>query len=131
MPSAKRGGMTDKGDIRKRILQVRNAMTREEIVSGSLAIVKRLTELDQIRRASTLMVYLGFGSEVRADDLILWGWVPGALFSQIYPERQFVEFVKTLLRSFRGDPRFVLGVADQVPPDGVIERARLVADLCA
>ena len=69
--------MTDKGDIRKRILQVRNAMTREAIVSGSLAIVKRLTELDQIRRASTVMVYLSFGSEVRTDDLILWGWGEG------------------------------------------------------
>jgi 5-formyltetrahydrofolate cyclo-ligase len=36
--------------------------------------VERLTELDQIRRASTLMVYLGFGSEVLTDDLIRWGW---------------------------------------------------------
>ncbi len=69
--------MTDKGDIRKRILRARNAMTREEIASGSRAIVKRLAELDQIRRASTLMVYLGFGSEVLADDLILWGWEEG------------------------------------------------------
>ncbi len=69
--------MTDKGDIRKRILRARNAMTRAEIASGSLAIVKRLTELDQIRRASTLMVYLGFGSEVLADDLIRWGWGEG------------------------------------------------------
>ncbi len=69
--------MTDKGEIRKRILQMRNAMTREAITSGSLTIVKRLTELDQIRRASTLMVYLGFGSEVRTDDLILWGWGAG------------------------------------------------------
>ncbi len=69
--------MTDKGDIRKRILRTRNAMTREEIASGSRAIVKRLTELDQIRGASTLMVYLGFGSEVHADDLILWGWGEG------------------------------------------------------
>ena len=69
--------MTDKWDIRKQILQVRNAMTREAIASGSLAIVKRLTELDQIRRASTLMVYLGFGSEVLSDDLILWGWGEG------------------------------------------------------
>ena len=69
--------MNDKGDIRKRILRPRDAMTREEIASGSRAIVKRLTELDQIRRASTLMVYLGFGSEVLADDLIRWGWGEG------------------------------------------------------
>jgi 5-formyltetrahydrofolate cyclo-ligase len=66
-----------KGDIRIRILRVRNAMAREAVASGSLAIVKRLTELDQIRQASTLMVYLSFGSEVLTDDLILWGWGEG------------------------------------------------------
>ena len=69
--------MTDKGDIRKRMLEVRNVMTGGEIASGSRAIVKRLAELDQIRRASTLMVYLGFGSEVLTDDLILRGWEEG------------------------------------------------------
>jgi len=69
--------MDDKRDIRKRILRTRNAMTREEIASGSRAIVKRLTGLDQISRASTLMVYLGFGSEALVDDLILWGWEAG------------------------------------------------------
>jgi 5-formyltetrahydrofolate cyclo-ligase len=69
--------MTDKGEIRKRILRVRNAMTREEIAAGSCAIVKRLITLEQIQRASTLMVYLGFGSEALVDDLIRWGWGAG------------------------------------------------------
>jgi 5-formyltetrahydrofolate cyclo-ligase len=69
--------MTDKGDIRKRILQARNAMAGGELASGSRVIVRRLTELDQIRRASTLMVYLDFGSEVLTEDLILWGWGEG------------------------------------------------------
>jgi 5-formyltetrahydrofolate cyclo-ligase len=69
--------MVGKEDIRRRVLQARNAMTREELAAGSLAIVKRLAELDQIRGASTLMVYLGFGSEVIVDGLILWGWGEG------------------------------------------------------
>ena len=69
--------MDSKAEIRKRILQARNAMTREEIAAGSLAIVKRLADLEEIRRASTLMVYLGFGSEVLTDGLILWGWGEG------------------------------------------------------
>ena len=69
--------MTDKGDIRKRIMRARNAMTEEEIATGGRAIVKRLTALEQIRQASTLMVYLGFGSEVLVDDLIRWGWGEG------------------------------------------------------
>jgi len=69
--------MVNKAEIRKRILQARNAMTPEEIAAGSLAIVKRLVDLEEIRRASTLMVYLGFGSEVITDDLILWSWGEG------------------------------------------------------
>ena len=66
--------MIDKEEMRKRVLQARNAMTRGEIAAGSLAIVKRLADLEVIRRASTLMVYLAFGSEAVADGLILWGW---------------------------------------------------------
>jgi len=69
--------MCDKAEIRKSMLQARNAMTREEIAAGSLAIVKRLVDLEEIRRASTLMVYLAFGSEVITDGLILWGWGEG------------------------------------------------------
>ncbi len=52
-------------------------MTRKEIEAGSLAIVKRLVDREEIRRASTLMVYLAFGSEVLTDGLILWGWGEG------------------------------------------------------
>ena len=69
--------MVGKAEIRKSILQTRNAMTREEIAAASLAIMKRLIDLEAIRRASTLMVYLAFGSEVHTDDLIRWGWGEG------------------------------------------------------
>ena len=69
--------MDGKREIRKRILALRNAMPREEIAAASLEIVKKLTEMEQIRRASTLMVFLSFGSEVHTDDLIRWGWGEG------------------------------------------------------
>lgn len=66
--------MTDKREIRKRIMTLRNAMTPEEIEAKSGEIVRQLTELREIRESSTLMVYLSFGSEVVADGLIVWGW---------------------------------------------------------
>ena len=69
--------MVGKAEIRKSILQTRNAMTREEIAAASQEIVKKLTEMEEIRRASTLMVFLSFGSEVDTDDLIRWGWGEG------------------------------------------------------
>ena len=46
--------MIGKGEIRRRILDLRNAMTTAEIGAGSDAIVKGLTELGRIRRASSL-----------------------------------------------------------------------------
>jgi 5-formyltetrahydrofolate cyclo-ligase len=69
--------MTDKKEIRKRILQLRNAMTPEAIATKSDEIVRRLTDLPEIRDASSLMVFLSLGSEVRTDGIIRWGWENG------------------------------------------------------
>ena len=67
-------GIVDKKEIRKRILKIRNAMPPDEIAEKSSRIVGRLTELHDIRRASTIMVFLNFGSEVQTDGFISWGW---------------------------------------------------------
>jgi 5-formyltetrahydrofolate cyclo-ligase len=69
--------MDDKREIRKKILALRNAMTQGEITAKSDLIVRHLTGLCDLREASTLMVFLGFGSEVRIDGLLRWGWEAG------------------------------------------------------
>ena len=69
--------ITDKREIRKRIMTLRNAMPLEAIAAKSGEIVRRLTELREIRETSTLMVFLSFGSEVLTDGLIEWGWNAG------------------------------------------------------
>jgi 5-formyltetrahydrofolate cyclo-ligase len=69
--------MADKQEIRKKILALRDGMTQEEIAAKSGMIIRRLTELRELREASTLMVFLSFGSEVRTDDLLRWGWDAG------------------------------------------------------
>jgi 5-formyltetrahydrofolate cyclo-ligase len=69
--------MADKQEIRKKIWSLRNGMTPEEIVAKSGLIIRRLTELRDLREASTLMVFLSFGSEVLTDDLLRWGWEAG------------------------------------------------------
>ena len=69
--------MDGKGEIRRRILMLRNAMPPESIAVKSAEIVRRLMELREIRDSSTLMVFLSFGSEVHTDDLIRWGWGEG------------------------------------------------------
>ena len=60
------------------------------------------------------------------DSLIIWGGIPGALFSPLYSEKQFVTHVETVLSIFKPGSGFILGVADQVPPDGLISRVKLV-----
>jgi 5-formyltetrahydrofolate cyclo-ligase len=69
--------MNSKAEIRKRLLSLRNSLSTEEITAGSGEIVTRLMRIEEIRSASTLMVYLSFGSEVDLDDLIRWCWEEG------------------------------------------------------
>ncbi len=69
--------MNDKREIRKRLIGLRNAIPREEIEEKSHAIQQRVMGLEAVRSASTLMVYLSFGSEVDLDGLIRWCWEEG------------------------------------------------------
>jgi 5-formyltetrahydrofolate cyclo-ligase len=71
------GKAVDKKELRREILKMRNAMPPEERAAKSAIITNRLTELDDIRRASTIMVFVNFGSEVETDGLISRGWELG------------------------------------------------------
>jgi 5-formyltetrahydrofolate cyclo-ligase len=71
------GEMIGKGEIRQRIMKLRDALTPEEVAAKSGVIVRRLSELQEFREASTLMVFLSFGSEVQTDGIIRWGWENG------------------------------------------------------
>ncbi len=64
------------------------------------------------------------------SDIIIWGGIPGVLFSGLYSDDFFDEYVNRVLTVFQNDPKFVLGVADQVPPDGLISRVKRVAEIC-
>jgi len=75
--SASEEEMNSKSEIRKRLLGLRNSLSTGKITAGSGEIVARLMRIEAIRKASTLMVYLSFGSEVMTDDLIRWGWAAG------------------------------------------------------
>jgi hypothetical protein len=63
------------------------------------------------------------------DGPILWGGLPGVYFTDKVPEAEFGRHVRAVLRVMTSRPRYVLGVADQVPPDGLESRVRRVAEL--
>lgn len=61
------------------------------------------------------------------DDFILWGMIPGAMFSRTWSEADFTDHVEQVLDLCTGP--MILGTADQIPPDGDIERVNLVTEI--
>lgn len=66
-------------------------------------------------------------SEVGRDDFVLWGMVPGAAFAPGWSENEFRIYMENALRSVEGP--FILGSADQIPPDGDVSRVAIVTQM--
>ena len=60
---------------------------------------------------------------------IIWGGLPGVMFSDLVSDAEFDAFVIRVLGVFKTSPRYVLGVADQVPPYARWERIARVREL--
>jgi len=69
------------------------------------------------------------GSEGANARTVFWGGLPGVYFTEQVPDAEFDRHTKAVLEVMRSEPRYVLGVADQVPPDGLERRIRRVAEL--
>lgn len=64
-----------------------------------------------------------------APDTVMWGGIPGVYFTDLVSDQEFDAFVIRLLKTMRRLPRYVLGVADQVPPRSRPERIARVRPL--
>ena len=62
-------------------------------------------------------------------ETIFWGGLPGVYFTEKVSDAEFERHVKSVLRVMTSRPRYVLGIADQAPPDTVESRVRRVAEL--
>ena len=60
---------------------------------------------------------------------VFWGGLPGVYFTDIVSDAEFERHTRAVLQVMASEPRYVLGVADQVPPDGLERRVRRVAEL--
>jgi len=63
-----------------------------------------------------------------SDTVILWGGVPGVMFAPPFTWEQMKAHVQRLIACWGNRP-FIMGVADQVPPDGDIDFCRKIAEL--
>ena len=61
------------------------------------------------------------------EGIVLLDGVPAVLFSDVFPREQLVEATQRTLELFEG--QLVLGISDEMPSDGNIERVELVAEL--
>jgi hypothetical protein len=66
--------------------------------------------------------------ESGSATVVLWGGVPGILFAPPFTWDDVSAHVRSVLAAWRGTP-FVLGVADQIPPDGDVSFCPKIADL--
>ena len=57
------------------------------------------------------------------------GGISGIYFTPYVNEAMFERHVRHVLSVMRSEPRYVLGLADQVPPDGLERRIRRVGEL--
>ena len=64
-------------------------------------------------------------------DTIIWGGIPGAMFSPPWTAEQVRENTVRLLDELAPDNRLIVGSADQVPPDGDMDFCRMIADTIA
>jgi hypothetical protein len=70
-----------------------------------------------------------FSSFASGSETILWGGLPGSYFTPMISDTEFENHVRNVLEIMTSEPRYVLGVADQVPPDGMESRIAKVAEL--
>jgi hypothetical protein len=59
-------------------------------------------------------------------EVLILGGLPGAMFAPPFTARDMEAHVREIIRLHKDSGRFMLGVADQVPPNGDLDLVRLV-----
>lgn len=68
--------------------------------------------------------------DLAGPDVILFGGIPGAMFAPPFTADDMRRQVELVIAHHWPHGRFILGAADQVPPNGDMNLVRLAGDLC-
>jgi uroporphyrinogen-III decarboxylase len=98
-------------------------LLREEASTG-FSVLEALTP-----KPSGDMDFREIAALANNPDSILWGGIPGVCFTNHISDEEFDRHVCQVIEVMRAESRYVLGVADQVPPDGLESRVRRVGEL--
>jgi len=63
------------------------------------------------------------------DRVTIWGGIPAVLFEPQYSEEEFDAYIKSLFKEIAPGNNFIVGMGDNLPFDGRIERVGRVAEL--
>jgi hypothetical protein len=63
------------------------------------------------------------------DRTIIWGGIPGAMFSYPWTDEQIRQHTRRLLTALGGDGRLIVASADQIPPNGDVAFCRSIAEV--
>lgn len=88
-----------------------------------LDIAEAITPAPQTR-VSMREFRMGMGEHVT-----LWGGIPSILFEPGYTDEEFRGYVENLFREMAPGTRFIVGMGDNLPFDGEINRVGIVAEL--
>ncbi len=66
--------MSDKKQLRKQILELRDTLTKDEIIEKSKVIRTKLYKLPEYTNSKTLFIYVNMGSEVETIPIIEDAW---------------------------------------------------------
>lgn len=67
--------------------------------------------------------------EALGDKMTIWGGLPSVLFLPMYSDEDFDNYVKNVLKEMAPGDRFIMGMGDNLPFDGDINRVGRVAEL--
>ena len=67
--------------------------------------------------------------EAWGDRVTVWGGLPTVIFEPSYSDEEFSAYVINLFREIAPGNNFILGMGDNFPVDGDIERVRRVVEL--
>jgi len=56
--------------IRKELIEKRKKMSKKEVLEKSKQVKKRLFEIDEFKKASTILFYVSYGNEVYTHDMV-------------------------------------------------------------
>ncbi len=78
--------------------------------------------------APMVSVTLEEARRVFGKQCIIWGGIPSIVLEETFPQDEFEQYVKDVIRTIAPGEAMILGVADNVMPMSIIERVEHISD---